>query len=409
MKIGFVLEIFYPERNGIITTTINLARNLIEKGHQVWFFVPENKDFTERTIENGINIHYIKGIPVPLYKGMRIATEGYSSITEAMMDIGIDILHGCTPGFLGRTMNHVANMCDIPVLATHHTLIDEPQYIKYVVKTDFLVTPASKIVWNEIYRPYFRKVWIATAPAEHTCRGLREHFPELDVRFISNGIDMAKFEKAGKECPIPSQIPSGWVGKNTFIYVGRLGFEKSVDTIFRAFPRVLRAIPDAKLICIGGGPAESMLHDIIKDKKLEDSIVMTGLVPNEEIIGSGILNKCGAFVTASTTENQAMTVIEALCSGLPVVCADVPNMTAIVGSDMGWFFKGGDEEDLADTMVKALTDGTMEEKAKNAHSSRNRFDGRLVADSFIEVYKELLEKKASGWRPENWDSLVLDQ
>ncbi|MGN1163354.1 MAG: glycosyltransferase [Candidatus Ornithospirochaeta sp.] len=408
MKIGFVLEIFYPERNGIITTTINLARNLIDKGHQVWFFVPESKGFAERIIENGIHIHYIKGIPVPLYKGMRIATEGYPSITEAVRDIGIDILHGCTPGFLGRTMNHVANMCDIPILATHHTLIDEPQYIKYVVRTDFLVSPASKIVWNEIYRPYFRKVWIATAPAEHTCQSLRDHFADLDVRFISNGIDMTKFEKNGEEYPIPSKIPSSWVGKKTFIYVGRLGFEKSVDQIFNAFPRVLESIPDAKLICIGGGPADEMLRGIIKEKKLEDSIVMTGLVPNEEIIGSGILNKCGAFVTASTTENQAMTVIEALCSGLPVVCADVPNMTAIVGEDMGWFFRGGDETDLADTMVKALSDGTMGEKAKNAFSSRCRFDGRLVADSFISVYKELLEKKASGWRPENWDSLVLE-
>ena len=46
MKIGFVVEIFYPERNGVVTTTINLARNLIDLGHEVWFFVPENTGFT---------------------------------------------------------------------------------------------------------------------------------------------------------------------------------------------------------------------------------------------------------------------------------------------------------------------------------------------------------------------------
>ncbi len=129
---------------------------------------------------------------------------------------------------------------------------------------------------------------------------------------------------------------------------------------------------------------------------------MTGLVPNETIIGSRILNASGAFVTASTTENQAMTVIEALCSSLPVVCADVPNMTAIVGKDMGWFFKAHDLDDLASTMIKALTDGTRDEKAHNAYLSRERYDGRNVALSFIEIYKELLQRKKDGWRPKDW-------
>ncbi|MGN1189550.1 MAG: glycosyltransferase family 4 protein [Candidatus Ornithospirochaeta sp.] len=142
---------------------------------------------------------------VPIYKGMKIAAEGYEKLTQAVKEIGIDILHGTTPGFLGRTMNHVAIMCDIPILATHHTLIDEPQYIKYVVKSNMFVAPASKIVWNEIHKPYFRRVWIATAPAEHTCQSLMDHIPNLDVRYISNGIDMSKFEEK-HEPPILNQF-----------------------------------------------------------------------------------------------------------------------------------------------------------------------------------------------------------
>ena len=402
MKIGFVVEIFYPERNGVVTTTINLARNLIDLGHEVWFFVPENKGFTEPAIENGIHIYYVKGLPVPLYPGMKIPTEGYYSLIEAVKSIGIDIIHGTTPGFLGRFMNHVAAMCDIPVLATHHTLIDEPQYVKYVVKVDPLVVPASKVVWNDIYKPYFRRVWIATAPAEHTCQSLRDHIPDLDVRFVSNGIDVSRFEERKEKVPYPQSIPADWIGRKTLIYVGRLGFEKSVDEIFKAFQKVLESVPDAKLICIGGGPAEDGLKAIIKEKNLSDSIVMTGLVPNETIIGSRILNASGAFVTASTTENQAMTVIEALCSSLPVVCADVPNMTAIVGKDMGWFFKAHDLDDLASTMIKALTDGTRDEKDHTAYLSRERYDGRNVALSFIEIYKELLQRKKDGWRPKDW-------
>ncbi|MGN1189551.1 MAG: glycosyltransferase [Candidatus Ornithospirochaeta sp.] len=202
-------------------------------------------------------------------------------------------------------------------------------------------------------------------------------------------------------------MPASWLGRKTLVYVGRLGFEKSVDLIIKAFPKVLKAIPDAKFICIGGGPAESMLKNLVDEYNLSESVIMTGLVPNETIIGSGILKNSGAFVSASITENQAMTVIEALCSGLPVVCADVPNMRAIVGEDMGWFFKGEDVEDLSKKMIDALSDVNRDEKAKNAYSSKDRFDGRNEAKAFVEIYNELLERKATGWRPDEWDMLVI--
>ena len=41
MRIAFGFDIFYPESNGVITTTINLANNLIEMGHEVYFFQTE--------------------------------------------------------------------------------------------------------------------------------------------------------------------------------------------------------------------------------------------------------------------------------------------------------------------------------------------------------------------------------
>ena len=47
MRIAFGFDIFYPESNGVITTTINLANNLIEMGHEVYFFVPADRGFRE--------------------------------------------------------------------------------------------------------------------------------------------------------------------------------------------------------------------------------------------------------------------------------------------------------------------------------------------------------------------------
>ena len=60
MRIAFGFDIFYPESNGVITTTINLANNLIEMGHEVYFFVPADRGFRETTIEK-FPLLYTKG------------------------------------------------------------------------------------------------------------------------------------------------------------------------------------------------------------------------------------------------------------------------------------------------------------------------------------------------------------
>ena len=61
MNIAFGFEIFYPEKNGIITATIDLAKALINKGHNVYFFIPDNGVIEGDTIEYGIKVCKLKG------------------------------------------------------------------------------------------------------------------------------------------------------------------------------------------------------------------------------------------------------------------------------------------------------------------------------------------------------------
>ena len=72
MRIAFGFDIFYPETNGVITTTINLANNLVALGHEVYFFVPEDKQFTDTVIENNIHIIRVKALSTPIYKGIKV-------------------------------------------------------------------------------------------------------------------------------------------------------------------------------------------------------------------------------------------------------------------------------------------------------------------------------------------------
>lgn len=398
MKIAFGIEIFYPETNGVITATINLANNLIKLGHEVYFFVTKNKGFDEDLIEDGIHIVRIKNIPSGLYKGLKIIPVWGWHLMPKLAKYKIDIVHNTTPWLVGRALNHGARRLHIPSLATHHTLLDAPSNIEYALKSKRISSIAQDAAWKVVFDPFYELTWMATAPSENTCAQIRSKIPTMDTRFISNGIDVSKYKIDEPICPIPEAIKPEWLGRNTFIYVGRLGIEKSLDVTVKAFIKLWKEHPEAQLIVIGRGPADEELKKIVAAEKAEKAVHFTGLIPNDQIIGSKILEKNCAFVTASITENQAMTVIESLCSGLPTITADVPNMTCLVSPDMGWYFEPKNIDDFALKMEYALTHPEeRDQKAIEAKKGTARFDGMEVAKQFEALYKELLEWKDKGF------------
>lgn len=398
MNIAFGFDIFYPETNGVITTTINLATNLINMGHKVYFFVPKEKEFTDSEIENGIHIVRIRSFSIGIYNGLKMFPVNSWYLAPYLVAYHIDIVHNTSPWMMGLALNHAARRLHIPSIATHHTLLDNPVYIRYAMKTDTLVNIATEAIWPVIFAPFYRLTWLCTAPNETTCQQVRDNIPGLDVRYVSNGIDISKFEGTEPTCPLPEKIDPAWLGDKTLLFVGRMGFEKAINVTLEAFSLCLEKEPDAQLIVIGQGPAEEKLKKQLETTPGKERIHMTGLIKNDELLGSKLMSKVAAFVTASLSENQTMTVIEALCSGLPVIAADVDNMRALFSENEGWFFEGGSKESLADVMCEALRDKeARDRKAEAAVKLTSRFDGRDVAKQFEGLYYELLKKRDEGF------------
>lgn len=400
MKIAFGFEIFYPERNGIITATINLGRNLVELGHEVYFIVPAHKSLPE-TIENGIHIVQIKGRKSIIYRGMEVFKVHNKVVLDLFKNEKIDIAHTLTPWLMGRALNWAAQKCNVPVVSTHHTLIDRPEYISYLVKNKHFQKLMSKEAWPVVLGPCYKKTWVVTAPAHGTLQEIIDHFPKIDARYISNGIDLRRFKKEAS-CPVPEIITPEWIGKKTLIFVGRVGLEKGLPNTVKAFKEALKEVPDARLVIIGSGPYEKDLAKLVENLGIKDNVLLTGMIKNEDIINSRVLSDMCAFVTASVSENQSMTVIEALCCKLPVICANVPNMSDLVSNENGWLFEPENNADMTRCMVEALTKPEeRDQKAIKAGESVEQYDGLHVAQEFEKLYKELLEKKAQGFTVKN--------
>ena len=394
MNIAFGFDIFYPEKNGIITTTVELARNLINFGHKVYFFVPDNGVIEGDEIEYNIKVVKIKGKDSGLYAGMKHFKKDMNLFTKLLKENNIDIVHTLSPGDMGIAMSKAANILNIPTISTHHTMVDNKDYIRYALKLRSLSWFASLFAFPLIFNRLYNKTWIVTAPSLTTVKGIKKHLKKRDVRYISNGINLDLFKNKTNE----DVVDKNFVNDKTIICVGRVGFEKGIDKLVKGFNIALKTDKDLRLIIVGNGPYMNGLKKLVKKLNIEQNILITGSISNVLLLESNLYDKAYLFATASLSENQSMSVIEALCSGLPVLCANQGNMTDLVNNENGWIFRPNDINDLANKLLEAINDRqARDEKSKYKNKALDMYSGATVAKEFIKVYEELVALKAKGY------------
>lgn len=389
MKVAIVFEIFYPTVNGIITSSVNLAENLMDQGHEVVFFAPARSEYDEALVNDRIPVRYFRSWYNWAYPGMRNVLPWNRSVEVALRREGVDVVHITGPWLLTWATIRAAGRLGIPVVHTFHTMLHEPSYIIYMFRTPLLVPLIQAIAWS-YYGLYVRRSKVNTGPSRMVCGQLEEHFPQADVRFVSNGVDVDRFRTHATVEELRERFPQH--NDRTFIFVGRLGQEKSVDELIDAMALVAERDPVARLLIVGDGPSARRYQAQVHRLGLSSRVFLLGRIPHADLLASGLIHHSLAFVTASTTENQPMTVIESICCNVPAIVPDVPGITELV-EDNGIRFVPHDVESLADAIVQLSTDSARRQRCVDATDAMiERFDGRNVAQQFVEVYRDALHK-----------------
>ena len=108
---------------------------------------------------------------------------------------------------------------------------------------------------------------------------------------------------------------------------------------------------------------------------------------HDELISCGLYHHARALVTASVTENQPVTVLEALGCNTPVIIPDVKGINELL-EDNGLFFEAGNIDDFAGQMLRIANDDELYKRCRvGSRSLRAEFDGFKIARKFEEVYR----------------------
>ncbi|MBB6479085.1 glycosyltransferase [Spirochaeta isovalerica] len=350
LKIAYFSDTFYPQINGVVSSLINLARSLADKGHKIYIVAPKvDKDFEEFSYP-GITILRISSVKASFYEDFRWAKIISLKTYKVLKDADIDVIHFETPIGLGIMAINMARLLNTPLVGTYHTFISDPRYIKHwkLFKPTVLLQNISWFYSNQFYN----RTDLTTAPSQSTIVELKENGcnPPL-MKTISNGIDPAIFDNSRSD---EVRKTYGLEGK-TILYVGRIAHEKSIDILLTAFFKAAEIDGDMKIMIVGHGPQMDDIKEMIDRSPYKSRIILTGAIPHDELVVSGIYGACEVFATASETENQPMTILEAQVNGCVCVGVDargVPGM--IENGQSGIIVEKGDTEAMARAFLTIL-------------------------------------------------------
>jgi glycosyltransferase involved in cell wall biosynthesis len=185
--------------------------------------------------------------------------------------------------------------------------------------------------------------------------------PERGLRYIPNGVDLARFASAERE-DIPGTGPV--VGT-----VAVLRAEKNLARLLHAFAAVRARVP-ARLIIVGDGPERAALHALAASLGIEDCVLFAGYSPRPE----RWLAAFDVFALASDTEQMPLSLLEAMAAGLPVAGTNVGDVAAMLAPENAPFVVPRNEDALADALFALLSDTALARQIGRANSTRAMTD-----------------------------------
>ncbi|WP_418956615.1 glycosyltransferase family 4 protein [Streptomyces tritici] len=174
------------------------------------------------------------------------------------------------------------------------------------------------------------------------------------------GVDEKTFHPDSGGAEVRARL--GLTDRPVVVCVSRLVRRKGQDTLIRALPAILREVPDAVLLIVGGGPYEADLHRLARETGVADSVRFTGSVPWKELpahygAGDVFAMPCRTRRGGLDVEGLGIVYLEASATGLPVVAGDSGGAPdAVLDGETGWVVRGDAPEDSADRIVTLLKD-----------------------------------------------------
>ncbi len=297
MKIALITDAWSPQVNGVVTTLLELVRELESVGHEVQVVHPGQ----------------FKTRPCPGYAGIDLAVRPGRQVARVLETSKPDAIHIATEGPLGWAARNYCLRHRLAFTTAFHTRF--PEILHAALRIP--------LAWGyALFRHFHRPSSGVMVPTEGVLQMLEQRgFRHL--RQWTHGVDTHAFPFQGEVCPSPL---TGALAHPVCLYVGRVSYEKNIEAFLQL------DMPGTKVVC-GVGPLEARL------RAKYPQVRWLGILERAAL--AQVYAAADVFVFPSRSETFGLVMLEAMACGTPVAAFPVEGPMEVLGVQGGALPRGG--------------------------------------------------------------------
>jgi len=387
----------YPPRvvGGISRVVHDLSHRLIKDGHEVTVVTYRDGDVPYFEDDKGVKVHRIDNYMINPNNFIEwIMQMNFAMVAKTNQIIAeegsFDIIHA-HDWLVAYAAKALKESFNIPIVSTIHAteagrnsgIHDETQ--RYINDTEWMLTyESTEVIVNSNYmKNELQRLF-----------GL----PFEKINVVPNGVNLNAF--TGIERDYEFRRRYAMDNEKIILFMGRLVYEKGIQNLIAAMPKILNGYNDAKLVIAGKGGMIDELRQQVHALGIDNKVYFAGYMNGKDV--QKLYKAADISVFPSTYEPFGIVALEAMLAENPIVVSDIGGLNEIVQHrENGMKAYAGNPNSIADSVLELLFDhqlcSNIVKKAKN--KVRNEYNWNKIAqDTHFTYQKAICETMAERQR-----------
>ncbi len=404
MHVLHILDHSIPLHSGYTFRTAAILREQRALGWQTSHLTSPKQINCSASIEEVDGLRFYRTWPFkprwtyPVFREIEQMAATTRRLEELARELRPDVLHAHSPALNAIPAIRVGRKLGIPVVYEIRAFWEDAAVDHGTSREDGLRYKATRAL----------ETWVLKRADQVTCicEGLRKDIvargiPASKVTIIPNAVDANAFNSGGPANPeLATRL--GINGCEVVGFIGSFYAYEGLDLLLDAFPRMLAAKPNIRLLMVGGGPQDASLKAQALRLGISDQVIFTGRVPHQDVQQYYDLIDVLAYPRHSMRLTELVTPLkplEAMAQGRLFIASDVGGHKELIrDGETGVLFAAGSATALANAALKLLDEPQRWPLLRSA--GRNFVEKERTWTNSVARYKEVYQMATGRTRIE---------
>ncbi len=355
---------------------------MAQNGHKLWIITNNVKGEKYEETDNlkiitvNPTIQYKGALPPSFSENIQYVINAFRAGKSIVKKEKIDIIHSnnFSPALTGSILSYFTKKPHITTIHDIFSIYDKDFGKKWAKQSNVSQTNARLIQFFEKLMMKFRFDCIHTV-SDTTKNDIQKLGTKKQIHVIPNCIQ--------NEEQITTELK-----KTQFVCLGRLVFYKNIEVILKAFKKVIKEFPDAKLVIVGDGPHKKSLQTLTEKLEIQNNVTFAGYVTPDQ--KKKLLAESNALLFPSIIEGFGLVMLESFQQNRPVLVSNIPPMSDIVENNKtGLIIDPYDEEKWTEAIIWLIKNPQESElMGKNGNEVlKKKYNQESFYENIIKMYK----------------------